>query len=159
MSESRQSKQADQNDTSTTSCSSLARESGKEVTPITANVKSVPLSPVFRRDEPRQKLLYWSGQEYRVGECTIQPIRMFFWSDGRTRFEAYVKSDGTGDVFVFYDGIAIKDSNGVELWRSGKLVGPEMIFEGQYTNWNADFFYPAMWFDSIAQAQIVTWHC
>jgi hypothetical protein len=135
-------------------------EPSPEVSAEMANVLSVPLEPSLEmRDVPRQKLLYWSGVVGHVGDCTIENMRIFFWSDGRARFEAHVRSDDNDDVWVFYDGISILDSHGVELWRSGKLVGPEMPWEGHTRDWIAEFFYPAVWFDHISQARINTWHC
>jgi hypothetical protein len=131
-------------------------ESCKEAAPVNAN--SIPLERVYKREAPRQKLLYWSG-EYHHGNCTISNMRIFFWDDGRTRFESYISSTSTGDAWVFYGGISINDNHGVELWRSGKLVSPEMVWEGQSQDWDVDFFYLANWFDSIATATCNNMHC
>lgn len=120
---------------------------------------SVPLEPVYTRAGPRQKLLYWSGYVGHVGDCTIENMRVFFWSDGRARFEAHVRSSDTGDVWVMRNGLSIHDNNGVELWRSGKLIGPEMPWIGQTRDWIAEFFYPAAWFDHIASARANGLHC
>ena len=108
--------------------------------------------------ELREKVLSWSGQVYHVGDCTIKNMSCSFWSDGKARFNADVMSRDSGDVWVFYGGMALLDNNGAELWRSPKLVGPEMS-EDQWTLWNQVFFFPAAWFDSISSAKIYQMHC
>ncbi len=130
----------------------------EKVPPIDAKSRPLDVS-LETRTEPRQKLLYWLGQVYHQGDCTIENMRIFFWSDGRARFEAHVRSNDSDDVWVFYDGISILDNHDVELWRSPKLIGPEMPWEGQTRDWNQELFYPAIWFDSIASATINQMHC
>ncbi|HDR6819317.1 DUF6294 family protein [Bacillus cereus] len=129
-----------------------------DIPPVDA--ESIPLEASLEmREAPRQKLLNWSGQVYHVGDCTIQNMRVFFWSDGRARFEAHVKSSDSDDRWVFYDGISISDKNGVQLWRSQKLVGPEMPWPNHTRDWIQEFFYPAIWFDSIHTAKCHRMHC
>jgi hypothetical protein len=132
-----------------------------EAPPEAIDAQSQPLEPLTERVEaaPLQKLLYWSGQVYNVGDCTIMDMRIFFWSDGRARFEAHVKSSDNDDVWVFYGGISGLDRNGVTLFTGPKLVGPEMPWEDHWRDMVAEFFYPAIHFDAIAQAQINRMHC
>lgn len=129
----------------------------KDLPPIDAESKPLDAS-LLVREEPRQKLLHWTGAHH-VGDCTIENMRIFFFSDGRARFQAHVRSSDSDDRWVFYGGISILDRYGVELWRSGKLVGPEMPWEHHTRDWDQEFFYPAIWFDSIAQARINQMHC
>lgn len=126
-----------------------------EAPPVDA--ESIPLETSLEVRELREKQVHWSGA-VAVGDCTIWNMMCSFWSDGKARFNADVRSSDSGDVWVFYGGISIHDNNGVELWRSQKLIGPEMA-EDQSTNWNHVFFFPAVWFDSIASAKCNQMHC
>ncbi|MCP1122931.1 DUF6294 family protein [Bacillus sp. 3103sda1] len=127
-----------------------------EVPPV--NAVSSSLGDSLKVMELREKVLSWSGQVYHVGDCTIQNMRCSFWSDGKARFNADVMSSDSGDVWVFYGGMSIHDNHGVELWRSGKLIGPGMS-RNQWTLWNQVFFFPAAWFDSIDSAICHQMHC
>ncbi|MEB9612276.1 DUF6294 family protein [Bacillus cereus] len=106
----------------------------------------------------RQFTLFWPGT-YSHGHCTIYNMQITLFSDGRADFKAYCSTGSAGDCWVFYDGISLHDNHNVELFRSGKLIGPDMEWTGSDYTWTVEFFYPAMWFDSIASAVARGMHC
>lgn len=93
-----------------------------------------------------------------VGDCTIKNMKMTFYSYGEALFEADVRSTDTDDQWVFYGGITVHDKNGVELWRTGKLIGPKMP-KNQWRKWNQTFSYPSSVFDRINSVRIHRMHC
>jgi hypothetical protein len=82
-----------------------------------------------------------------------------FFSDGTARFQARVRSSDTNDAWVYFGGIGIKDKNGVELWRSGKLLGPGMPRKNLTYIWDQQFAYPAAWYAHINSATLYGGHC
>jgi hypothetical protein len=153
--------------TITTSASDNAdAPSCKDLPPIEAISGAVDLSDAGPAPAPADivaadlpsKYVAWPSR-YNTGDCAIEHMTLRLWPDGRANFFAHAKSSDSDDVWVFYDGIAILDGHGVELWRSGKLVGPPMIWEGQWVTWNQNFFFPAYLYDHFGGARIPRMHC
>ncbi|MQY14457.1 hypothetical protein SRB5_46240 [Streptomyces sp. RB5] len=124
---------------------------------------SIPIEPdrEISREPRVQKTCPWpEGTRISVGNCVIEPLRIIFWSDGRARFESRVatSSFGSGDVWVFYGGISLRDFNGATLWTSEKVVGPEMPGPG-FQDWNHGFAFPVVFFDHINTARLNQMHC
>jgi hypothetical protein len=102
--------------------------------------------------------LFWPADS-TTSDCRIMDRKVTFFSDGRARFQARVRSSDTDDCWVYYGGIGIKDRNGTELWRSGKLIGPGMPQENRDYYWDQWFSYPALWYPYINRATLYGGHC
>jgi hypothetical protein len=100
----------------------------------------------------------WPGS-LRRGDCTMEDRRLTLFPDGRAVWHARVKSSGSGDAWVFYGGISLKDRNGAILWTSRKLVGPQNMPEDRWVEWDLEFPYPRVWFRHFAKATIHRPHC
>lgn len=98
-------------------------------------------------------------QDSKTSDCRIMDRKVTFFSDGRARFQARVRSRDTGDCWVYFGGVGIKDRNEHELWRSGKLVGPGMPESNLDYFWDQWFTYPALWYPYINKAVLYDGHC
>jgi hypothetical protein len=101
--------------------------------------------------------LTWDG-ELHSGDCSMNGMSLTLRSDGTATFFAFVSTDDDDDQWVFFGGISLLDEHGAELWRSPKLIGPNMPETGA-TSWFQDFAYPALWFDPTQSARINNAHC
>lgn len=128
--------------------------------PIQSSTQSKPNTPDSRLktlDLP-SKQFFWKGPYY-AGDCQIDHIWIVISSDGTAKFEAMCQTTDCCDAWVFYDGVSFYDGHTVKLFQSGKLVGPNMTEEYHSYLWEAQFFFPAVFFDSIGQASINGMHC
>jgi Family of unknown function (DUF6294) len=114
--------------------------------------------PAAHTHDLARKWWVWSGATH-VGDCTMQDEMLTIKADGTANFFAHVISSDDDDQWVFYGGISLLDAHGAVLWTSPKLVGPQMNWENEWTTWDQDFAFPALWFDSAAGARINQAHC
>lgn len=88
--------------------------------------------------------------EMRHGDCTMWDASIILFENGSGRFFSHVRTSDADDVWIIRS-IALLDSHGLELWRSGKAVGPNMIIDNFHYIFTVDpFFFPAHLFHSIA---------
>lgn len=107
-----------------------------------------------------QKDFYWEGPFYNGDKsCSIWGIVLIIYSDGTAYFKAKTNTSDSDDCWVFFGGISLMDNHDLQLFNSGKLVGPSMQYATITYDWETTFYYPAMFFDSIWRAQITGMHC
>jgi hypothetical protein len=93
----------------------------------------------------------FSWPEMRRGDCTMWNASMILIEDGTGRFFSNVRTSDATDVWIIRS-IALLDNHGLELWRSGKAVGPNMILDNYHYIFTLErFFFPAHLFRSVAQ--------
>lgn len=96
--------------------------------------------------------------EMRNHDCTMWDASIIMFSDGRGRFFSHVRTSDADDVWII-KGIALLDNHGIELWRTPKFVGPNMVIDNFHYIFTVDpVFFPAHLFDSIASL-IMYHHC
>lgn len=85
--------------------------------------------------------------ELRHNDCTMWNASLLLISDGTGRFFSNVRTSDADDAWII-NWIALRDTHGVELWRTPKFVGPSMEIDNFHYIFTVDpVFFPAHLFD------------
>ena len=100
---------------------------------------------------------YWTWGDITHGDCVCNSATLWLSSDGTGRFYAYTKTDDSGDVWLF-QGLALLDNNGVELYRIPQFDSPTMEWEDSWYTTDVHVLFPAYLFSSIVSITMYH-HC
>jgi hypothetical protein len=88
--------------------------------------------------------------EMRHADCTMHHASIILFENGTGRFFSNVRTNDADDTWLIL-GIALRDEHGIELWRTPKFVGPNMVIDDfEYIFTIDPVFFPAHLFTSIS---------
>jgi hypothetical protein len=101
---------------------------------------------------------YWNWGDIRVNDCTMHNAGLIIFDDGTGRFYSEVRTSDADDVWIIR-ALSFVDNHGIELYRSPKYDGPNMVIDNYVYIFTVDpLYFPAHLFASIASVNMTS-HC